>query len=79
MLHLWRAAQTRSTATALAVALRGKQNGPHANTTVLSRQRKLMPNPSLNLRANGMPPGPRHSAGVHFLWRGPGGMPLSPG
>ena len=27
----------------------------------------VMANPSLNLRANGMPPGPRHSAGVHFL------------
>ena len=24
-------------------------------------------NPSVELRANGMPPGPRHSAGVHYL------------
>ena len=28
------------------------------------------PNPSLNLRANGMPQSPRHSAGVYYLWRG---------
>ena len=27
----------------------------------------VLPNTSLNLRANGMPPGPRHSAGVHYL------------
>jgi hypothetical protein len=26
-----------------------------------------LPNPSVELRANGMPPGPRYSAGVHFL------------
>ena len=25
------------------------------------------PNPSVELRANGMPPGPRYSAGVHYL------------
>jgi len=27
----------------------------------------VMPNPSLNLRANGVPQSPRHSAGVHYL------------
>ena len=28
---------------------------------------RVMPNPSLKGRANGMPQSPRHSAGVHFL------------
>jgi hypothetical protein len=37
------------------------------------------PNPLLNLRANGMPQSPRHSAGVHYLWRGLCVTPLSPG
>ena len=37
------------------------------------------PNNSLNLRANGMAQSPRHSAGVHFLWRGLCAMPSSPG
>jgi hypothetical protein len=36
-------------------------------------------NPSLNLRANGVPQSPRHSAGVHYLWRGLCVTPLSPG
>ena len=37
------------------------------------------PNHSLNLRANGMPQSPRHSAGMHYLWRGLCVTPLSPG
>jgi hypothetical protein len=36
------------------------------------------PNTSLKRSANGVPPGPRSSAGVHYLQRGPGATPLSP-
>ena len=36
------------------------------------------PNHSLKLSANGRPPGPRYSAGVHYLQRGPGVLPSSP-
>ena len=32
----------------------------------------VMPNPSLTLSPNSKSPGPRYSAGVHFLQRGPG-------
>ena len=39
-----------------------------ANTACVAA--RVMPNPSFNLRANGMPQSPRHSAGVHFLYRG---------
>ena len=48
----------------------------------LTRHNAMMrapPNPSLNLRANGMPQSPRHSAGVHYLWRGLCATPLTPG
>jgi hypothetical protein len=41
--------------------------------------RTVLPNPSLNLSANGMPQSPRHSAGVHYLCRGLCVMPLSSG
>jgi hypothetical protein len=43
------------------------------------QQRRVRPNTSLNLRANGMPQSPRHSAGVHCLWRGLCVTPLDPG
>jgi hypothetical protein len=33
------------------------------------------PNPSVKRTANGVPPGPRYSAGLHFLQRGPGVTP----
>ena len=36
------------------------------------------PNPSLKLSTNGRPPGPGHRYGVHFLWPGPGVLPLAP-
>jgi hypothetical protein len=39
----------------------------------------VLPNPSLNLSANGMPQSPRHSAGVHYLCRGLCVTPLSSG
>jgi hypothetical protein len=38
----------------------------------------VQPNTSLKLSTNGMPPGPGHRYGVHFLWPGPGGTPLAP-
>ena len=38
----------------------------------------VLPNTSLKLSANGMPPGPGHSAVRSILWPGPGGIPLSP-
>jgi hypothetical protein len=50
----------------------------HKGTLVLVL-RNARPNPSLNLRANGMPQSPRHSAGVHCLWRGLCVTPSSPG
>ena len=37
-----------------------------------------LPNHSLKLSPNGKSPGPRYSAGVHFLQRGPGALPLVP-
>ena len=40
------------------------------NTVALQTHRRApgqRSNPSVELRANGMPPGPRHSAGVHYL------------
>ena len=36
------------------------------------------PNTSFKRSANGRPPGPRYSAGLHCLQRGPGVLPLSP-
>jgi hypothetical protein len=36
------------------------------------------PNTSLKLSSNGVPPGPGHRYGVHFLWPGPGVTPLAP-
>ena len=38
----------------------------------------VVPNTSLKLSTNGKPPGPSHRYGVHFLWLGPGGLPLAP-
>jgi hypothetical protein len=40
--------------------------------------RGALSNPSLKRSANGRPPGPRYSAGVHYLQRGPGGLPSAP-
>ncbi len=34
------------------------------------------PNPSVKRTHSGMPPGPGHRYAVHFLWPGPGVMPL---
>ena len=48
----WRAPQTRGTATALAVARSGKQNGSYAKFTSLRSQRELMPNPSFKPSPN---------------------------
>jgi hypothetical protein len=39
----------------------------------------VKPNPSLNRRANGRPPGPAWRYAVHFRQSGPGVLPLSPG
>jgi hypothetical protein len=38
----------------------------------------VRPNPSVKLSTNGRPPGPSHRYGVHFLWLGPGVLPLAP-
>ena len=38
----------------------------------------MPPNPSVKLSTNGRPPGPSHRYGVHFLWLGPGVLPLAP-
>ncbi len=38
----------------------------------------VRPNTSVKLSTNGRPPGPSHRYGVHFLWLGPGVMPLAP-
>jgi hypothetical protein len=73
-----RAAQTRSTATALAVALRGKQNSSPTKYNLVGKRSTLMPNPSLKRSANGRPPGPGRWYSVHFHRPGPGGLPLSP-
>ncbi len=54
----------------------------HGSSFSSTRETSLLctawPNPSVKRSANGVPPGPRYSAGVHFLQRGPGGTPLSP-
>jgi hypothetical protein len=42
-------------------------------------RRTVMPNPSLNRRANGRPPSPGRRYAVHFRQPGLGGLPLSPG
>jgi hypothetical protein len=47
--------------------------------TASGKPLSVLPNPSVNRSANGKPPGPRYSAGLHFLQRGPGALPLSPG
>jgi hypothetical protein len=39
---------------------------------------RVRPNPSVKLSTNGRPPGPSHRYGVHFLWLGPGVLPLAP-
>jgi hypothetical protein len=36
------------------------------------------PNPPVKRSTNGKPPGPSHRYGVHFLWLGPGVLPLPP-
>jgi hypothetical protein len=37
-----------------------------------------VPNPLVKLSTNGRTPGPRCSAGLHYLQRGPGVLPLAP-
>ena len=71
-----RVPQTRSTATALAVALSGKQNRSKHNLGC--QPSALMPNPSLKRSANGRPPGPVWRYAVHFRQPGPGVLPLPP-
>ena len=71
----WLVPQTRSTATALAVALRRKQNPSYANAACGSAE--LMPNPSLEARPNIKLPGPR-SGLAHSPPRGPGILLLVP-
>ncbi len=44
----------------------------------MPRQRRVASNPSVKLSTNGRPPGPSHRYGVHFLWLGPGVLPLAP-
>ena len=44
----------------------------------LRMTRAVLPNPSLEARPNGMPPGPAARYGVHFLSSGPGVLPLVP-
>jgi len=63
----WRAPQTRSTATALAVARSSKQNGAQAKAALFHIPQALMPNPSLKRSTNGMAHWPS-SAGpsAHF-------------
>ena len=42
----------------------------HCQHVIQSKARgvaRVRPNHSVELRANGMPPGPRYSAGVHYL------------
>ena len=36
------------------------------------------PNPSVEARPNGKPPGPGHRYAVHYLWPGPGVLPSAP-
>jgi hypothetical protein len=43
------------------------------------RSPPLRPNPSVNRRANGRPPGPGRWYAVHFHRPGPGVLPSSPG
>ena len=72
-----RAPQTRSTATALVVALRGKHNlGMQLHSS--GKRRARMPNPSLKLSPNGGPPGPVWLYAVHFRQSGPGVPPSVP-
>ena len=72
MQNRWQVPQTRGTATALAVARSGKQNGSHAKFNLVHLARALMPNPSLEARPNIKTPGPR-SGLAHFstarAWR----------
>jgi hypothetical protein len=74
----WQAPQTRSTATALAVARSGTHNPSHTKSNSVRRQRALMPNPSLKRSTNGRPPGPGRRYAVHFRQPGPGVLPLAP-
>ena len=48
------------------------------NSVVGTKRSPARPNPSVKLSTNGRPPGPSHRYGVHFLWLGPGVLPLSP-
>ena len=49
-----------------------------ANPTSVASSYAVMPNPSLEARPNGRPPGPAARYGVHFLSSGPGVLPLVP-
>ncbi len=56
-----------------------QQESPRLGTHAAAAQKcTALPNPSLKRSANGRPPGPGHRYGVHFLWPGPGALPLSP-
>ncbi len=50
----------------------------HSFRSLQAQRGAAWPNPSFKRSANGRPPGPRSSAGVHYLQRGPGALPSSP-
>ena len=50
----------------------------HQDQSCPPRTRRAWPNTSFEARPNGKPPGPGHRYGVHFLWPGPGVLPLVP-
>ena len=66
----WLAPQTRSTATALAVARSGKQNGSHANTILSSYRTQCC----LTLRSSGAPTAGHQarSGGTRYIFASPG-------
>jgi hypothetical protein len=51
------------------------QSGPQHSTL---NQPQALPNPSLKLSTNSKAPGPRYSAAMHFLQRGPGALLSAP-
>ena len=78
-LSLLHVPQRRSTAPAMPSAETVQPCSMPTNNSPRVAVRAVRPNHSLNLRANGVPQSPRHSAGVHYLWRGLCVTPLSPG
>jgi hypothetical protein len=71
-LRSWRAARTRGRCMSSSVTL---ARGPRQATRAPPR---VQPNPSFKPSPNGKAPGPRYSAGVLLLQRGPGALPLVP-